>query len=494
MFRSYSYEYFEELTEKYENFEFHNSSLNFLFKSIFKVPNGDIAISIMNAFLAHEEPIDKISFINPMLISSPFEINKKMVAVDLYYRNGSDKRSYLIELQIHNKFDVVFYTKFVIYRAYNKIIGENEKFVIDEKVRSVKFLYYDVYDNDLFYHRLIKKNDEITKNINGIIINDNENTKNFNKKNDSKQDTNGLELLKNKNINENEVIIIELKKFRRKLDKEALKKLEVYSEEIENDNKEIKEKEDKENKTEEEINEIENIKKDVQKRERILKLHLWLAFLSKMDTVNIEDLNYLLDDKYFDEIEKKNNFISCIEIRNEINLGLFKLFRKYDELEKALEIFEVPITYVSQAGEFELNNIELIKELKMFKKNATYKLELEAIDKKLEARNKVLEKIDKVSEAQNKVSEAQNKVSEAQNKVSEAQNKVFEAQKKVFEATKKEFEAKIKEYEAKIKEYEAKIKEYETTKKEYEVTKKEFEAKFKEYEAEKKGLKRLRLF
>jgi len=325
MFRFFccNYKNFEEYMEKYENFEFHNSKINSLFKGIFKEPNGNIAISVMNALLPHKEPIDKISFIDPTLISPSFEINKKMVAVNLHYKNGSDKRSYLIEMQIHNKFDIVFCAEFVIYRVYNKIIGENEKFVIDEKVRSVKFLYYNVNDNDFFYHRIIKKDDEITENIN--------------KKNDSKQDTNGLELLKNENINEKEIIIIELIKFRRKLDKDALKKLEAYSEEIENDKKEIKEKVNKENKTEEEINEIENKKKDVQKRERILKLHLWLAFLSKMDTANREDLNYDSDNEYGDNIENKN---SSIEIRKEINLSLLKLFKKYDELKKHLKFLK----------------------------------------------------------------------------------------------------------------------------------------------------------
>jgi len=383
MFRFFccNYKNFEEYMEKYENFEFHNSKINSLFKGIFKEPNGNIAISVMNALLPHKEPIDKISFIDPTLISPSFEINKKMVAVNLHYKNGSDKRSYLIEMQIHNKFDIVFCAEFVIYRVYNKIIGENEKFVIDEKVRSVKFLYYNVNDNDFFYHRIIKKDDEITENIN--------------KKNDSKQDTNGLELLKNENINEKEIIIIELIKFRRKLDKDALKKLEAYSEEIENDKKEIKEKVNKENKTEEEINEIENKKKDVQKRERILKLHLWLAFLSKMDTANREDLNYDSDNEYGDNIENKN---SSIEIRKEINLSLLKLFKKYDELEKALEIFKVPldeenkkesITYISKADEFELINIELKKELKeLQEKNEKRKLELEAMNKEFEPTKK----------------------------------------------------------------------------------------------------------
>jgi hypothetical protein len=361
----------------------------------------------VNAILPREILINEISFIDPTSISIPVALNKRVVVVDLNYRNKIEKRSYLIEMNIHKKYDMILRAEFNIFRIFNETIEKGKKYVINEKVSSINFIFYNMFANDLFYHRIIPKEDKDVDNINGIIKIENKDIKNVNKKINSKQNnTNDLNLLGKKNSHKKEVIVIELIKLRKRLNKNGIKNLEKFSEEIEKDRKNIEEKEKKTNKTKEEIDDIENGKKDVQKRERILQLYLWLAFLSETNMIyeiidqnnDQEKKNEEKYEKKYDEYGNDNKNKKCITIRNELNLELYKLFKKYNEIMEAIEICRAPlddakkeqfIEYISKVDEFHYMNQQLKRELEeKNKKNKRQRKELEEIDKQLEESEK----------------------------------------------------------------------------------------------------------
>ena len=449
----------KKLNEKYNEFELYEPRIDVIFDVIFRDSNSNVAKSLVNAILPREILINEISFIDPTSISIPVALNKRVVEVDLHYRNIIEKRSYLIEMNIHKKYDMILRAEFNIFRIFNETIEKGKKYVINEKVSSINFIFYNMFANDLFYHRIIPKEDKDVDNINGIIKIENKDIKNVNKKINSKQNnTNGLNILSKKNSHKKEVIVIELIKLRKRLNKNGIKNLEKFSEEIEKDRKNIEEKEKKTNKTKEEIDDIENGKKDVQKRERILQLYLWLAFLSETNMIyeiidqnnDQEKKNEEKYEKKYDEYGNDNKNKKCITIRNELNLELYKLFKKYDEIMEAIEICRAPlddakkeqfIEYISKVDEFHYMNQQLKRELEeKNKKNKRQRKELEEIDKQLEEsekenkrQRKELEEIDKQLEEISKENKKQRKELEEKDKENERQRKELEEKDKELE-------------------------------------------------------------
>ncbi len=380
----------EELIDELNNLNLYDPKIDVIFKSIFGRSNEDLAKSLINSILVHEDEIEKLSFNSENLLVHPLDKNKKVVIVDLHLRNESGKRSYLIEMQIHEKYDMILRAEFSIYRLINEIIESGSKFIIDEKICSINFIYYYMFTDNKFYHRLIRLEGKDSEKINETIEYNNKSTLKVNEKNDNiLNETNDLQL-KNKNYHKNEIIIIELRKFRKMLDKNAIEKLVAYSDEVEKMKKNIKEKEENSRKTEEEIKEIEIIKNIAEKKERKLKLHLWLAFLSKINTVyednpNSNSTNVIVNE-YGREIKTKKKIV---RIRNEITLELYKLFKKYDEIMKAIKICQAPldenkkskfIEYVTRAEEFAMIN-KILKE-KLQKKDLENKRQREELQKK----------------------------------------------------------------------------------------------------------------
>jgi len=456
----------KKLNEKYNEFELYEPRIDVIFDVIFRDSNSNVAKSLVNAILPREILINEISFIDPTSISIPVALNKRVVVVDLNYRNKIEKRSYLIEMNIHKKYDMILRAEFNIFRIFNETIEKGKKYVINEKVSSINFIFYNMFANDLFYHRIIPKEDKDVDNINGIIKIENKDIKNVNKKINSKQNnTNDLNLLGKKNSHKKEVIVIELIKLRKRLNKNGIKNLEKFSEEIEKDRKNIEEKEKKTNKTKEEIDDIENGKKDVQKRERILQLYLWLAFLSETNMIyeiidqnnDQEKKNEEKYEKKYDEYGNDNKNKKCITIRNELNLELYKLFKKYNEIMEAIEICRAPINdtmkeqfieYISKADEFYYINKHLKQELEEIdkeleeknKENKRQRKELEEIEKENKRQRKELEEIDKKLEEKNKENKRQRKELEEKDKENKRQRKELEEIDKENERQRKELE------------------------------------------------------
>jgi len=406
----------KDLVEEFDNLNIYDPKIDVIFKSIFGKPNEVIAKSLINSVLVHEDEIETLTFNDTEFFSKPVDRNRKTVIVDLYLKNDTKQRSYLIEMQIHEKYDMLLRAEFSIYRLVDHLMEPGSIFRIEEKIYSINFIYYNMFITSKFYHRLNTLENNDPEKVNETI----ENTKKIKPKdkvenNSEQNETNGLQLKKN-NYHEKEIIVIELRKFRRLLNKNTIGKLVEYSNEIEEMKKSIEEMkkniEDKEKNTEitEDKKEIEKMKNIVNKKERKLKLYLWLAFLSKVNTV----YNPNPDWKHVTETKVKNKII---KIRNEISFELYNLFKKYDEIMKAIEICKAPlgdekkkefIEYISKAEEFFYKNKQLVSENKqLVSENKRQKIELE--EKDLENKRQKIELEEKDLELEKKDLELEKK-------------------------------------------------------------------------------------
>jgi len=132
---------------------------------------------------------------------------------------------------------------------------------------------------------------------------------------------------------------------------------------LDNIKKKIEEIEEKENKSKY-INFITEGKMILKKFERILKLRLWLAFL--LNPVYEKNPNSNPTDEQVDDYdsngknEKNPNKNPTDEKVDEFTVVLYRLFNKYNEIMKAIEICKAPleeaknehIEYISKADEF----------------------------------------------------------------------------------------------------------------------------------------------
>lgn len=122
------------------------------------------------------------------------------------------------------------------------------------------------------------------------------------------------------------------------------------------------------------------MKKNVENYEKTLKLQLWLAFLAKINMVYEKNPGYSSANKEFDnnanEIKNKEYIMKG---RKEFTIELYRLFKKYNEFMKALEICKVPLGDIKKNELMKPEDVEHT-EKKQGKENKRQNDEMEEMD------------------------------------------------------------------------------------------------------------------
>jgi len=94
-------------------------------------------------------------------------------------KNQSNKQIYLIEMKVYENNDKVSCVDFNIFKSLCSTIINDTEFEMDENINSISFLFYDMFDNNKYYHRLIIREGKDIENANKN--NENVDDKNYNK-------------------------------------------------------------------------------------------------------------------------------------------------------------------------------------------------------------------------------------------------------------------------------------------------------------------------
>lgn len=209
----------KKLIDEFNNLDLYDPKRDVIFKTIFRSPNEEIARSLLNAVLPHEKNIKEISFKKNKVEYALFNKNERNIVNTLQLLNENDKIHYLLNMYVHEEKNFLFNVE---YGVFNEMMRNNIALAKSKKIYSINFIYFDIFDNEKFYHRLISGECEGTKNINKFLMDS------------SKNETGGLELPERQSYHSRkEIIIIELKKFKKRLNQEAIKNLEALSDKIE---------------------------------------------------------------------------------------------------------------------------------------------------------------------------------------------------------------------------------------------------------------------
>jgi len=108
-------------------------------------------------------------------------LGKKIQPYSMIYilKNQSNKQIYLIEMKVYENNDKVSCVDFNIFKSLCSTIINDTEFEMDENINSISFLFYDMFDNNKYYHRLIIREGKDIENANKN--NENVDDKNYNK-------------------------------------------------------------------------------------------------------------------------------------------------------------------------------------------------------------------------------------------------------------------------------------------------------------------------
>jgi len=278
-----------KLIEELNSLNLYDPKIDVLFKTIFK--NEDLLLSLLNSIIPDEEHIDKIEYSSEEIIFFPFFTDgRNKIVVDLCCKeldenyinkknnSTNDEEKYkkhiIIEMQIKKKGDIVIRANVSITSFYRK---ENLEF--KSNIYTFDFLFYNYFDDDIYLHEL---------------------NSNLPKKKDNKY--------------QNKVYVSELRKFRKGLKMENLKKLSKKVED--NKSKGIVDR----------------------KLEKDLKKQLWFAFLSKINVIYKKNRKKLEKNTKNSEGGEEGKRKYKIYIRNDISPELYKLFKQDKDIMKAIGI------------------------------------------------------------------------------------------------------------------------------------------------------------
>jgi len=307
----------------------YNPKVDLFFNVVFGNPeNNDVASSLIRAVLPEEEEIDNLTFEKIEMFSSRRTSPNRSVIIDIYAKDNKTNKNYIIEIHVYKIKDIMVHSGLTEASILHEFYKTGECTVLNQKIFCINFLFFDQYPEDEdYYHHLF--------------------THKYNKKNVS--------------LPFNNVIVIELKKFKEKFNisqiKDELLNNGIY--------------------------------------DRKLERKLWFAFLSFINTTYNKTKDK--DNHSKTEVTKSVN-----SIKNEISEDLYKILIKQSSIKKAFDIFE------------NLNEREINQYIDVFDINNKLAIEKKATKEELK---KTKEEFNKKNDTQIKINDILNKRNDIINKL-----------------------------------------------------------------------------
>jgi len=166
-----------DFIEDFKNLHIYDPKMDSLFKIVFGNKDKDrkeISKSLIEAVLPNEVKISDLNYENLEILPQIYKDDIRKITVDIYAIDEKNKEHYVIEMQIHEKKDIMGRSELSTSRILEHIYKPKDDIVEKERIYAINFIYFDMFPNDEnYYHHFYlqdKNNSKNSSHFKDIII------------------------------------------------------------------------------------------------------------------------------------------------------------------------------------------------------------------------------------------------------------------------------------------------------------------------------------